>query len=241
LTGKTVLPTITARAEAQEEADRLNVINQAVIGTKECTTAAIIKLVGSNITNAIIGTPDGSDHKGVNDFRLFDVMQAAINGADHPSTNDVLEQLPEVINHTFDFCQKISVYMELLQSNAAQMATYGIFIGVPQSVLTLLANIKTTTKADYRHEFCLSIHVICKKYTYNHVHDATSLQITLTELAGADRVRAFKDASTPSAGTAHSMANLVSILHSMMNGDDSNLEYTKSAYGAPSNSKSLEE
>jgi hypothetical protein len=34
-TGKTVLPSITSRAEAQEEADRLNGINQSVIGTKE--------------------------------------------------------------------------------------------------------------------------------------------------------------------------------------------------------------
>jgi hypothetical protein len=34
-TGKTVSPSITAQAEAQEEADRLNVINQLVIGTKK--------------------------------------------------------------------------------------------------------------------------------------------------------------------------------------------------------------
>jgi hypothetical protein len=32
MTGKTVLPSITAQTEAQEEADRLNVINQLVIG-----------------------------------------------------------------------------------------------------------------------------------------------------------------------------------------------------------------
>jgi hypothetical protein len=33
-TGKTVLPTITAQVEAQEEANQLKVINQAVIGAK---------------------------------------------------------------------------------------------------------------------------------------------------------------------------------------------------------------
>ena len=125
-TGKTILSTITAQAEAQEEADCLNVINQAVIGAKEGATYAIMKLVGSNITNAILRTPNGSDHKDVEDFRLFDVMQAAINGADRPSTNNVLEQLLEMINHTFNFCKKISVNMELLQSNTARMATYGI-------------------------------------------------------------------------------------------------------------------
>ena len=78
------------------------------------------------------------------------------------------------------------------------------------------------------------MHLICKKYTYNHVHIATSLQIILTELAGADGVRVLKDAPAPSAGLAHSVADLVSFLYSMtmMNGDDFNSEYTKSAYGA---------
>ena len=104
-TGNTVLPTITARAETQEEANRLNVINQAVIGAKEGAANAITKLVDGNITNAILHTPDGRDYMGVNDFRLFDVTQAAIDGADRPLTNDVLEQLLEVINHTFNFCK----------------------------------------------------------------------------------------------------------------------------------------
>ena len=62
LTGKTVLPTITTQAKAQEEANCLNVINQAVIGAKEGATDAITKLVGSNITGAILLTPNGSDH-----------------------------------------------------------------------------------------------------------------------------------------------------------------------------------
>ena len=88
------------------------------------------------------------------------MMQVAIDGADHPSTTNVWEQLLEVINHTFDFCKKISVNMELLQSNAARMNTYGIVIGVPQLVLTLLANIQTATKADYGHELCSAMHTM---------------------------------------------------------------------------------
>ena len=152
-TGKTVLPTITAQAESQEEADHLNVINQAVISAKEGAADTITKLVGSDITDAILRTPNGSNHKGSDDFRLFDVIQAAIDGADLPSTKDVLEQLLEVINHTFDFCKKISVNMELVQSNVAWMATYGIVIGAPQIALTLLANIKTKTKANYATNF----------------------------------------------------------------------------------------
>ena len=40
-------------------------------------------------------------------------MKVAINGADRPTTNDMLEQLIEVITHPFDFCKKVSVNMEL--------------------------------------------------------------------------------------------------------------------------------
>jgi hypothetical protein len=63
------------------------------------------------------------------------------------------------------------------------MAMYGIFIGIPQLTLMLLANIKTAIKSDYEREFRLAVHAIHKKYAYNYVHDATSLQTILTELA----------------------------------------------------------
>jgi hypothetical protein len=154
-TGKTVLPTFTTRTEteAQEEADQLNVINQSVIGTQEGIVEAVSKLVGSNITDAILRTADGSDHKSIDNFTLYDVMKVAIDGADRPSTNDVLEQLLKVINHTFNFCKKVSVNMELMQSNAAGMATYGIVIGIPQLTLTLLANIETATKSNHGRKF----------------------------------------------------------------------------------------
>jgi hypothetical protein len=227
--------------EAQEEANQLNVINQSVIGAKEGVVEAVSKLVGSNITNAILRTADGSDHKSINDFTLYKVMKVVVDGADQPSTNDVLEQLLEVINHTFNFCKKVSVNMELMQSIAAQMATYGIVIGIPQLTLTLLANIKTATKSDCGREFCLAMHAIRKKYPYNHVHNATLLQTILTELVGADGVRALKDAPAPNAGTVHSVTNSVSFLNAMMLNSDTDSEYTESTYGASSNSGSSEE
>jgi hypothetical protein len=52
--------------------------------------------------------------------------------------DNVLEQLIKVTNHNFDFQKKVSVNMELIQSNVAQMATYSIVIGIPQLTLTLL-------------------------------------------------------------------------------------------------------
>jgi len=77
--------------EAQEEADRLNVINQSVIGAKAGVVEAVSKLVGSDITNAILQTADGSDFKSIDGFTLYEVMKVAIGGADRPTTNDVLE------------------------------------------------------------------------------------------------------------------------------------------------------
>jgi hypothetical protein len=131
----------------------LNIINQSVIGAKESIVKAVSKLVGSDITDAILRTADGSDIKSIDDYMLYEVMKVVIDGADRPTTNDVLEQLLVVINHPFDFCKKVSVNMELMQSNAARMATYGIVIGIPQLTLTLLANIETATKSDYGREF----------------------------------------------------------------------------------------
>jgi hypothetical protein len=73
-----------------------------------------------------------------------------------------------------------------------------------------------------------------KKYTYNHVHDATSLQDIMKELAGADGVRKLKDAPAPGTGTAHSVADSVSYLQAM--DTDTDTDYSESAYAATSNS-----
>jgi hypothetical protein len=78
----TIAPTITSQTEAQEEANRLNVINQLVIGAKEGVVEAVPKLVGSNITNVVLQTANDSDHKSIDNYMLFAVMAAAINGAD---------------------------------------------------------------------------------------------------------------------------------------------------------------
>jgi len=116
MTGKTILPTFNTQTEAQEEANQLNVINQSVISAKEGVVEAVSKLVGSDITDAILRTADGSDFKSIDDFTLYEVMKVAIDGADRPTTNVMLEQLIEVINHPFDFRKKVSINMELMQT-----------------------------------------------------------------------------------------------------------------------------
>ncbi len=55
------------------------------------------KLVGSNVTYAILQTANGSDHKSINNFTLFEVMKSAINGANQPYTSDMFKLLLKVI------------------------------------------------------------------------------------------------------------------------------------------------
>jgi hypothetical protein len=84
------------------------------------------------------------------------------------------------------------------------------------------------------------MHAIHKKYTYNHVHDATLLQFMLKKLAGADGVRVLKDAPALGTGTVHLVIESVSYLQAMM-GEDTNSTYTNSAYGISSDSNSSED
>jgi hypothetical protein len=69
------------------------VINQLVIGAKEGVVKAVMKLVGINITNPVLQTANGSNHKSIDDYMLYAVMAVAINGANRPSTTNVLDDL----------------------------------------------------------------------------------------------------------------------------------------------------
>jgi hypothetical protein len=235
MTSKTVLPSIAAQTEAAKEANQFNVINQLVISAKDGVVEAITKLVGSKVTNAILRTVNSSNYKSINEFTLYKVMKAAINGTDRPSTNNVLEQLIKVINHNFGFHKKVSINMELMQSNTAQMATYGIVIGIPQIKLKLLAN-KTATKSNYGRNFFLG-HARQKLHVQPCTHDAALLQIIHKELRDADSVQVLKDTPAPGAGTVHLVAEPVSYLQMMMDGD-THSAYSKLEYDVNSNSNS---
>jgi hypothetical protein len=53
---------------------------------------------------------------------------------------------------------------------------------------------------------------IRKKYTYDHVHDATSLAFILKELTGADELRTMKLAPAPNSNKANAVSKYRSIL-----------------------------
>jgi hypothetical protein len=213
-TGITATPAFIHRLEAQKEADRRNLVAQAMIGAKEGVVEALTALVGTNITDSVLRTSDG-DFKSMDKYTLHEVMQAAIKNADRPPMNDVLEKIIEVLHYTFDFCKKISANMEHVQSLANNMRAYGIEVGTPAITLMLLANIETATKHKYGQEFQLAMQSICSKYVYNHKHDEKSLKVIMTELAKLDPVRTLKDAPAPGIATANSVADTIEKLKTM--------------------------
>jgi hypothetical protein len=162
--GTIVTPKITLQSDTQEEADRRNIINQALIGAKEGVVETLTKFVGTDITDAVLRRANG-DYTGLNKYTLQELLQAAIDGADRPPATDVLTQLLEVINFVFDFRKKISATMESMQALTAMMKMYGIKISTPQIVLTLMTNIKVAAREDFGQEFHPAQQNICAKYT----------------------------------------------------------------------------
>ena len=53
-----------------------------------------------------------------------------------------------------------------------------------------------------------------KKYSYNHVHDATSMAYILKELTGADKLQAMKLSPAPHSSKANAVGKYRSILQS---------------------------
>ena len=52
--GTSVTPKITLQSDAQEEANRPDIINQALIGAKEEVVEALTTFVGTDITDAVL-------------------------------------------------------------------------------------------------------------------------------------------------------------------------------------------
>ena len=90
-------PKITLHSDAQDKADRRNIINQALIGAKEGVLEALTTFVGTNITDTVLWQTYGN-YKDLDEYILKELLQAAINGANRSPATDVLTRLLVVIN-----------------------------------------------------------------------------------------------------------------------------------------------
>jgi len=218
LVGPNVVPLITDRTEAQDQADRLNMQNQAVIGAKEGTTEAIVLQFGRDVTDSVLKTADGVDLKGIDEYHLYDLMQVCIQGADRPATGDILGHLIEIISTRFDFRKKVINNVEALRAKTARLSTYGVNMDDTQIALIILANIEVAATQDYGNEFKTALQNIRRRYNYSHVHNAASIAAIITELAAADAVRQLKDAPAPSKGFANAVADQYSTFAQLLQG-----------------------
>ena len=237
-TGLTEKPAFETRSDAQEEADRRNFAYQAAIGAKEGAAEAITEKVGSDITDSVLRNTDGKDMKGVDEWSLFDVLNAAKQGAIRPNTADILSQLIEAINYRFDFRKKVATNMEQLNAKTNRIASYGINHDDSARALTLLANIEYAAKHDWGREFRPVVQDFRRKYPYNHKHDAQSIAYLLQELAAADTIRILTEAPEPTPESANAVADSVSLLTEMMQASH---DYEESAFAAQSDSESSKE
>eukprot|EP00804_Cyclotella_cryptica_P013550 CCRYP_012907-RA/>CCRYP_012907-RA protein AED:0.59 eAED:0.66 QI:0/0/0/1/1/1/2/0/788 len=194
-TGSTIAhPAIDSHADTQDIAGRLNLINQAVICAKEGAAGAITAKVGSDVTDAVLKTADGSNFRSINNWLLEEVLAPVVQGADHPNSTDVLSQLLQVIQFELDFRKKVSANMELLCAKAGWMTAYGITVDDSQLALVLLDNIDVATGHDWGSKFRPTLQTIRRKYAYNHAHNAATSPPSLRNLLAPT---AYANSTTP--------------------------------------------
>ena len=102
----TIPPAIQTRADAMDAADRQNQLTQAVIGAKEGATEAITAKVGTRVTDAVLRTADGTDYKSVDEYELYELVNAVMQNADRPRIRDVHKLLLAAISFNFNFQQE---------------------------------------------------------------------------------------------------------------------------------------
>jgi hypothetical protein len=169
----------------------------------------ITALVGSNITDAILRSADGTDFKGIDKYALADLFKVALEGADRPGASEILDQLVDSITFQFDFRKKCTANVELLRSKAAKMVAYGIKLTDPIFAIVIIANVDAAAQEEYGVDFRQSLQAIRRQYYYNHVHDAALLAFIMKELASADGARNLRDAPNANALSNSGQANAV--------------------------------
>ena len=196
--GTTVEPDITDRADAIDEANRINANKQAIIGAKLGATEAIVAAAGKAVTDSVLRLSDGSDYKSVDDYQLKDLMEAVMLGASRPLVHDIVQQLNELINFRFNFQKKVDTNVELLRTKLAKTNSYGITLDETIVALIIIHNITYAQNEPWGGEFRNVLQTLRQKYSYNHVHDSSSIKHMLQELAKVDAVRDMGAAPVPS-------------------------------------------
>ena len=131
--------------------------------------------------------------------------------------DDVLGMVTKMYQCTFDFRKPIKHNIAQLKTMAMKLKSFGTNPAKPELTLILLANIHYAKEQEWGQEFHTAMLAIWKKYSYNHVHDATLMAYILKELAGADELQSMKLAPAPNLNKANVVGKYRSILQSANN------------------------
>jgi hypothetical protein len=213
--GTVYLPDITSRSDAQEEADRLNQFNQAVLGVKEGFKETICKASGTDALTSVIQQADGQA-KSIDDYTLYDLTEALIAGALRPKAKHVLQQIIDAVTMQFDFRKKVTdnVALQKIMVNKAQ--SFGVTIDVSLLVINLEANMEYAQSHEWGREFRISGQAVRQKYPdYAHKHNQTSYDDLVTMYAAADCVRVLNEAPAPNAEQANQVGAMTAQLQAL--------------------------
>ena len=148
-----------------------------------------------------------------------------------------MKMITEMYQYDFDFRKPIKHSMAQLKTMATRLKPFGINPAEPELTLILLANIHHAKEQDWGQEFRAAMAAIRKKYSYDHVHEATSLAFILKELAGADELRAMKLAPAPNTSKANAVNKYRSILRGTNDSWDGASSYADSSYDGSESSQ----
>ena len=198
--------TVMTREEAKRDADRQNITNQTIIGTKVGIVDVLKRIIGGDILDMVTKVADGSREKSIDDYKLHELFQLALDNSVRPEVDDVLENLLEVYQYDFDFRMPVKHGLSQLRMMANKLKPFGITPGEPELTLIILANIHHAKEQDWGHEFRAAMSAIRKKYNYDYIHDATSLAVIIKELSDADELRNMKLAPAPTVNKANAVS-----------------------------------
>jgi hypothetical protein len=187
-------PEITVRADANDEAERLNTRAQFIIGVKEAISKVATKRFGKNITDPVLRNADGSDFKSINDWTVKELLEAIRQGADRPTNEDTFAKALQVFRTDFNFQSKIQTNYDSLNAKAGQLKHFGITIGPSILGFLLFRQVEQASTYEWGRDLRPAIQTIRQKYHYNHVHDTVSIAEMLSLFAGADAVRNLSQA-----------------------------------------------
>ena len=235
-------PDFPTLAAAQEEADRINTSNQAVIGAKEAARDAIVAQFGTAATDSILKLPGTNTPKGIDKYELHELVDAVKMGAERPPVKDVLTQYIETLTHCFDFRQRVQHNMQTLTTKATRIKSFGVTLDNTHLAMVIMTNIEAAAKTKWGEDFKQAISTIRGQYSYSYAHDNASIKTILATLATADTARDMSRAPAPESleGTefANAVATTRTLLESIMNVGDLESDYSSDDEGTAAAARS---